>query len=280
MGLQTLEAVRSTLLSENMLKHTTGYVQTKWVCENLCAQAASRGTPITVYRPSTIIGSIGAGNGALAGSAGVSNTNDFVMRLVCGILALGKAPSTSKEVLFDLIPVDVCSAAVVEGVIKNSAIVSRTESAEHNTVTTQVTTHPTTHVQLQGNTEKVTSPKLNNYTAIVMSNWANPVSLREILTMLTTATPQSGSLGVQIETVPYTDWLACIAQSPPQQANVLYPLLGVLSNGLSGTVPPLPCAASDRFLHSHGLHITKVTPQLLVSCMRYFESVGFLVLPK
>ncbi len=78
-----------------------GYSQTKWVSERLVLAAAARGLPVTVYRPPLIGGH---------SQSGAWHQDDFLHRLVRGILALGQAPDLALEL--DLVPVDYVAAAI------------------------------------------------------------------------------------------------------------------------------------------------------------------------
>lgn len=60
----------------------TGYGQTKWVSEQLAREAGKRGLRGSVVRPGYILG----------GRNGVSNTDDFLIRLCKGCVQLGARP--------------------------------------------------------------------------------------------------------------------------------------------------------------------------------------------
>lgn len=83
-------------------KLTDGYAQSKWVAEQLVRVAAERGLPVTVYRPSTIIGD---------SHSGVWNTGDFLCRMIKGCIELGSAPELDESL--DLVSVDYVSKAIV-----------------------------------------------------------------------------------------------------------------------------------------------------------------------
>lgn len=83
-------------------KLTGGYTQSKWVAERMVRVAAERGLPVTVYRPSTIIGD---------SHSGVWNTGDFLCRMIKGCIELGSAPELDEPL--DLVPVDYVSKAIV-----------------------------------------------------------------------------------------------------------------------------------------------------------------------
>ncbi|NET68682.1 MAG: amino acid adenylation domain-containing protein [Moorea sp. SIO1G6] len=80
-----------------------GYVQTKWVAEQLVWQAAKRGLPITIYRPSRISGH---------SQTGVSSFDDLLSRRVKGCIQLKSFPSWS-GLAENLVPVDYVSRAIV-----------------------------------------------------------------------------------------------------------------------------------------------------------------------
>lgn len=68
---------------------TAGYGQTKWVSEQLILRARARGVPATIIRPGYIVGD---------SVSGVTNTDDFIWRLVKGCIQLGKVPRISNVV--------------------------------------------------------------------------------------------------------------------------------------------------------------------------------------
>ena len=79
-----------------------GYNRSKWVAEQLVAQAVDRNLPVTIYRPGPISGH---------SQTGVFNRNDFLYRLMQGYVQSGMAPDG--EVPLDLLPVDYVSKAMV-----------------------------------------------------------------------------------------------------------------------------------------------------------------------
>ncbi|NEQ47683.1 MAG: NAD-dependent epimerase/dehydratase family protein [Leptolyngbya sp. SIOISBB] len=79
-----------------------GYNRTKWVAEQLVAQARDRGLPVTIYRPGPISGH---------SQTGAFNANDFLYRLMQGYIQLGTAPQG--ELPLDILPVDYVSRAIV-----------------------------------------------------------------------------------------------------------------------------------------------------------------------
>ncbi|ACK73815.1 amino acid adenylation domain protein (plasmid) [Gloeothece citriformis PCC 7424] len=87
---------------DNTYIPTSGYVQSKWVAEQLVSLAGDRGLPVCIYRPGRISGH---------SQTGISNPNDFVYRLILGCLELKKAPSF--DMSLDLVPVDYVSQGIV-----------------------------------------------------------------------------------------------------------------------------------------------------------------------
>jgi len=79
-----------------------GYNRTKWVAEQLVAQASDRHLPITLYRLGPISGH---------SQTGVFNPNDFLYRLMQGYIQLGSAPQGAMPL--DILPVDYVSKAIV-----------------------------------------------------------------------------------------------------------------------------------------------------------------------
>ena len=90
----------------DMLAHaadlTLGYAQSKCVAESLVRQAAARGLPATIVRPSLIVGDA---------ATGAANTGDLVAALLKGCIEMGAAPDL--DWVFDAVPVDVVARAVV-----------------------------------------------------------------------------------------------------------------------------------------------------------------------
>ncbi|MEM9484543.1 MAG: thioester reductase domain-containing protein, partial [Cyanobacteria bacterium P01_F01_bin.116] len=79
-----------------------GYNRSKWVAEQLVAQARDRHLPVTIYRPGPISGH---------SQTGVFNRNDFLYRLMQGYVQSGMAPDG--EMPLDMLPVDYVSKAMV-----------------------------------------------------------------------------------------------------------------------------------------------------------------------
>ncbi len=80
-----------------------GYLQTKWVAENLVSHARLRGLPVCLYRPYLIGGS---------SQNGILNTYDlFIAKIIKGCIQLGYAPELNWTI--DMTPIDYLSKAIV-----------------------------------------------------------------------------------------------------------------------------------------------------------------------
>jgi thioester reductase-like protein len=88
----------------------SGYQQSKWVADQTVCRAAAYGVPVTIYRPSRIVGH---------SRSGYANTGDFFYRLTKGITVLSKAP---RHAGFDnLLPVDSVSQIIVDASLNRDA---------------------------------------------------------------------------------------------------------------------------------------------------------------
>lgn len=112
------------------IKYDTGYSQSQWVVEKLIWKAASRGIPLTVYRPGFIMGD---------SISGAGNPNDFVARLIRGCIAIGAYPILPKQ-RKEFIPVNYVSKVLLN-IAKNKMNLGRAfhivppdckQSIEHN----------------------------------------------------------------------------------------------------------------------------------------------------
>ncbi|EST07660.1 AMP-binding enzyme C-terminal domain protein [Kalmanozyma brasiliensis GHG001] len=74
---------------------TTGYGQSKWVAEKLIMIAASRGLKASIVRPGYVVGD---------STTAVTNTDDFLWRLVKGSIQLGLIPDMHNSI--NMVPVD------------------------------------------------------------------------------------------------------------------------------------------------------------------------------
>lgn len=79
-----------------------GYAQSKYMAEQLLIEAASRGLPVSIYRPSNIIGDT---------RTGVSLTDGFITLLLKGCIQMKVAPNI--KAMLNLVPVDYVSQAIV-----------------------------------------------------------------------------------------------------------------------------------------------------------------------
>lgn len=86
--------------AENM---PLGYTKSKWVAEQLIAQARERGVPVTVHRPSQVWGD---------SRSGACQRNDFVWRFIVGSIQAGVYPRKFR-LKMNLVPVDYVCAAIV-----------------------------------------------------------------------------------------------------------------------------------------------------------------------
>jgi thioester reductase-like protein len=80
-----------------------GYTQSKWVAEQIIAQARERGLPVFVYRPGVLIGDSETGIW--------DNVDDFFCRVIKGCIQLGAWPPL--ESTLALTPVNYVSKAIV-----------------------------------------------------------------------------------------------------------------------------------------------------------------------
>jgi len=72
-----------------------GYGQSKWVAEKLLMEAARRGLAVNIVRPGYVVGD---------STTAVTNTDDFIWRLVKGCIQLGRIPDINNTV--NMVPVD------------------------------------------------------------------------------------------------------------------------------------------------------------------------------
>lgn len=79
-----------------------GYAQSKCVAEALVRQAAGRGVPATIIRPSLVTGDARTGR---------SNTDDLTSRLIAGCIRMGAAPDLDWRM--DCVPVNETATAIV-----------------------------------------------------------------------------------------------------------------------------------------------------------------------
>ncbi|KAI5927913.1 L-aminoadipate-semialdehyde dehydrogenase-like protein large subunit [Camillea tinctor] len=80
----------------------TGYGQSKWVAEYLIRAAGKRGLKGTIVRPGYILGD---------SSSGITNTDDFLIRMAKGCIQLGSRPNIENTV--NMVPVNHVARVVV-----------------------------------------------------------------------------------------------------------------------------------------------------------------------
>ena len=78
-----------------------GYVETKYVAEELLRNAGRAGLPVAIYRPLDIVGSL---------RTGAWNTSTEMCALIRFITDTGLAPDI--DLPLDFVPADVCAAAI------------------------------------------------------------------------------------------------------------------------------------------------------------------------
>jgi amino acid adenylation domain-containing protein/thioester reductase-like protein len=79
----------------------SGYAQSKYVAEQLVMAAASRGLPVSIYRPSNIIGH---------SQTGIGSTKSFITLMLKGCLQMGMAPELNAKL--NLVPVNFVTRAI------------------------------------------------------------------------------------------------------------------------------------------------------------------------
>jgi L-aminoadipate-semialdehyde dehydrogenase len=114
----------------------TGYGQTKWVCEKVLMTAAKRGLQVRIVRPGYVVGdSVTAGalgnrftkrRFNLVRRATVTNTDDFVWRLVKGCIQIGLVPDINNTI--NMVPVDHVARCVVLAAITSAQSASPTHA--------------------------------------------------------------------------------------------------------------------------------------------------------
>jgi thioester reductase-like protein len=97
------QALPESDAAEHCEDHALGYSQSKWVAERLVTAAGRRGVPVTVHRAPFITGHSGTG---------AWNSDDFICRLVRGIVALGAMPDLAASM--DIVPVDYVARGIVQ----------------------------------------------------------------------------------------------------------------------------------------------------------------------
>ncbi|MDB9315792.1 amino acid adenylation domain-containing protein [Spirulina sp. CS-785/01] len=100
---QTLQTITETQSIGPLDALESGYGQTKYVAEQFLQIAYARGIPVSIYRPSNIMG---------ASQSGRSDTGSFMATLIKGCIQMGMAPDMNA--LLNLIPVDYAAQTIVQ----------------------------------------------------------------------------------------------------------------------------------------------------------------------
>lgn len=90
-------------LSGSQFGLKTGYAQSKWVAEKLLMELMNRGLPISIVRPGYIVGD---------SQSGVTNTDDFIWRLVKGCIELSSVPIMNN--MINMCPVDYVARVIAQ----------------------------------------------------------------------------------------------------------------------------------------------------------------------
>jgi amino acid adenylation domain-containing protein/thioester reductase-like protein len=98
----TLRTIKEEDVAGPITSLGNGYAQTKYIAEQLLMEAASRGLPVSIYRPSNIVGD---------SKTGTCLTDGFITLMLKGCLQMGVAPNL--EAMLNLVPVDYVSQAIV-----------------------------------------------------------------------------------------------------------------------------------------------------------------------
>ncbi|MBP0000389.1 MAG: amino acid adenylation domain-containing protein [Cyanobacteria bacterium SID2] len=79
-----------------------GYAQSKCAAERLVMEASSRGLPVSIYRPSNVMGS---------SKTGINQTSGFIAKMLKGCIQMGYVPKL--KAVLNLVPVDYASRSIV-----------------------------------------------------------------------------------------------------------------------------------------------------------------------
>jgi amino acid adenylation domain-containing protein/thioester reductase-like protein len=79
-----------------------GYAQSKYIAEQLVIEAASRGLPISIYRPSNVMGH---------SKTGFCQLSDFIVKMIKGCIQMEAAPQV--DALLNLVPVDYACQTII-----------------------------------------------------------------------------------------------------------------------------------------------------------------------
>ncbi|MEV0674995.1 amino acid adenylation domain-containing protein [Actinosynnema sp. NPDC050436] len=95
---------------------SVGYLETKWVAEELVRAAARRGLPVSLHRPAEITG---------ARDRGTWNTDTFLCAWLLAVVETGRAPDVALPL--DFVPVD-CAAEAIVHVVRTGRHDGRTHN--------------------------------------------------------------------------------------------------------------------------------------------------------
>jgi L-2-aminoadipate reductase len=109
----------------------TGYGQSKWVAEYLCREAGRRGLKGCIIRPGYVLGS---------SKTGVTNTDDFLIRMLKGCVQLGTRPNINNTV--NMVPVNHVARTVVACAFHPPSPSSPATSSSGGVSVAQITGHP------------------------------------------------------------------------------------------------------------------------------------------
>lgn len=89
-------------LSDSRSSLSTGYGQSKWASEYLVREAGTRGLRGVIVRPGYVLGD---------SRSGITNTDDFLIRMLKGCIQLGRRPNINNTI--NMVPVDHVARVVV-----------------------------------------------------------------------------------------------------------------------------------------------------------------------
>lgn len=216
----------------------SGYGQSKWVAERLVMAAAARGLSAVIVRPGYVVGD---------SHTAVSNTDDFLVRLLKGSAQLGLVPDMDNTL--NMVPVDhvarVTALAALDGTQWDS------DPTTHATVF-HVTSHPTI--------------RYNEFLgALATHGW--PVQRTEYVAWRSAL----------------ENHVMATSQANDAEANALFPLLHFVLDDLptSTRSAELDDAHTTRLLEAAGeLEVVRgVTPALVGLYLAWLVRVGFLAPP-
>lgn len=109
----------------------TGYGQSKWVAEKLIMEAGKKGLSGWIIRPGYVMGD---------SKSAVTNTDDFIWRMVKGCLQLGLIPDINNSV--NLVPVDHVALLASLSALSPQTPTTLSQSTQSSLNVIQVTGHP------------------------------------------------------------------------------------------------------------------------------------------